>query len=126
MKHALLGKRILVTQATEFMVPTFCEVFAEQGAEVVSSNAELGAADTVEEMVSSAGPIDVLVANLSILAPTTPSPEVGEDEWRSVFAALVDPLPRLLKAVVPIFARRGGGKVLVFGSASALRDMKRA
>ena len=126
MQNALLGKRILVTQAAEFMGPTFCEVFSEQGADVVMNNSELSTAEAVADVVSSAGPIGVLVANLAIVAPTTPSSEVGEEEWRSVFAALVDPLPRLIKAVVPLFARRGGGKILVVGSASALRGMKRA
>ncbi len=126
MQNALLGKRILATQANEFMGPAFCEVFTEQGADVVKSCEELSTAAAVEQVVSSAGPIDVLVANLSILAPSTPSSEVGEEEWQSVFAALVDPLPRLIKAVVPLFARRGGGKILVIGSASALRGMKRA
>lgn len=126
MQNALLRKRILVTQAAEFMGPTFCEVFSEQGADVVMNNSELSTAEAVGDVVSSAGPIDVVVANLSIVAPSTPSSEVGEEEWRSVFAALVDPLPRLIKAVVPIFARRGGGKILVIGSASALRGMKRA
>ena len=126
MQNVLLGKRVLVTQATEFMGPAFCEMFAEQGADVVRSSAELHAVGAVEEVVSSAGPIDVLVANLSIVAPSTPAPEVCEDEWRAVFAALVDPLPRLTKAVVPQFMRRGSGKILVIGSASALRGMKRA
>ena len=36
------------------------------------------------------------------------------------------PLPRLTRAVLPMFASRGGGKILVVGSASALRGMKRA
>jgi 2-keto-3-deoxy-L-fuconate dehydrogenase len=126
MQNALLGKRVLVTKATEFMGPAFCEVFAEQGAQVVSSSAELRDAGAAEAVVASAGPIDILVANLSIVAPSTPATDVGEDEWRTVFAALVDPLPRLTKAVVPHFVRRGGGKILVIGSASALRGMKRA
>ena len=126
MQNALTGKRILITQATEFMGPTLCSVFAEQGADVVQSNADLSAADAVEEVLRNAGSFDVLVANLSILAPSTPASDVGEEEWRSVFAALVDPLPRLTRAVLPIFASRGGGKILVVGSASALRGMKRA
>jgi len=125
MKNALTGKRVLVTQASEFMGPAFCEVFAEQGAEVVRSNEPLAAAGAAEGVVSSAGAIDVLVANLSILAPSTPAPEVENHEWRTVFAALVDPLPRLTKAVVPGFLQRGRGKILVIGSASALRGMKR-
>lgn len=126
MQNTPAGKRILVTQAADFMGPTFCEVFAEQGAAVVAADEALSAPEAAAAVVSAAGPIDVLVANLSILAPSTPSPEVDEDEWRRVFAALVDPLPRLIKAVVPVFQRRGGGKVLVVGSASALRGMKRA
>jgi len=108
------------------MGPAFCEVFAEQGAEVVKSNEPLAAPGAAEHAVTSAGPIDVLVANLSILAPSTPAPDVEEDEWSSVFAALVSPLPRLTKAVVPQFLGRGSGKILVIGSASALRGMKRA
>ena len=126
MQNALTGKRILITQATEFMGPTLCTVFAEQGADVIQSHADLSAAGAAEEVIQNAGPIDVLVANLSILAPSTPANDVGEAEWKSVFAALVDPLPRLTRAVLPIFASRGGGKILVVGSASALRGMKRA
>jgi 2-keto-3-deoxy-L-fuconate dehydrogenase len=126
MQNTLFGKRVLVTLADQFMGPAFCEVFAEQGADVIRSNAELTAPTAAQEVVLAAGPIDVLVANLSIIAPSTPSSEVGEEEWRSVFAALVDPLPRLIKAVMPSFIQRGGGKVLVIGSASALRGMKRA
>ncbi len=126
MQNALTGKRVLVTQASEFMGPAFCEVFAEQGADVVKSEQPLAAAGAAEEVVLRAGSIDVLVANLSIVAPTTPAPEVEEEEWRAVFAALVDPLPRLTRAVVPHFVQRGAGKILIIGSASALRGMKRA
>lgn len=126
MQNALTGKRILITQATEFMGPTLCTVFAEQGADVVQSHADLSAADAAEEVIQNAGAFDVLVVNLSILAPSTPANDVGDAEWKSVFAALVDPLPRLTRAVLPMFASRGGGKILVVGSASALRGMKRA
>ncbi len=73
-----------------------------------------------------AGDVDVLVAHLSVSAPSTPAAQVDEKEWRDVFAALVDPLPRLVRAVVPGMVSRGGGKILVMGSASALRGMKRA
>jgi 2-keto-3-deoxy-L-fuconate dehydrogenase len=130
MQHTLTGKRVLITQADEFMGPALCEVFAEQGAEVVASTADLAppgaAAQVVAHAVKDAGPIDVLVVNLAYRAPTTPAVEVDEDEWRAVFAALVGPLPRLVRAVVPAMIARRSGKVLVVGSASALRGMKRA
>jgi 2-keto-3-deoxy-L-fuconate dehydrogenase len=114
----LHGLRVLVTQADAFMGPALCEVLAEQGATVVASTAELSAPHAAAEVVAAAGDIDVLVANLALQAPSTSAVEVEDAEWREVFAALVDPLPRLV--------RRGGGKVLVMGSASALRGMKRA
>jgi 2-keto-3-deoxy-L-fuconate dehydrogenase len=59
-------------------------------------------------------------------APSTHAAEVTEDEWQSVFDTMVHPLPRLVKAVLPQMQARGSGKVLVMGSASALRGMKRA
>jgi 2-keto-3-deoxy-L-fuconate dehydrogenase len=130
MQHTLTGKRVLITQADEFMGPALCEVLAEQGAEVVASTADLAppeaAAQVVAQAVKDAGPLDVLVVNLAYRAPTTPAVEVDEDEWRAVFAALVDPLPRLVRAVAPAMIARRSGKVLVVGSASALRGMKRA
>ena len=43
-----------------------------------------------------------------------------------MFAALVDPLPRLVRAAAPDMIARRSGKILVIGSASALRGMKRA
>jgi 2-keto-3-deoxy-L-fuconate dehydrogenase len=126
MQNALTGKRVLITQATEFMGPVLCEVFAEQGAEVVASAADLSEPGAARRVVEEAGLIDVLVANLAIRAPTTAAVEVSEAEWRAVFAALVDPLPHLVGAAAPAMIQRRAGKILVMGSASALRGMKRA
>jgi 2-keto-3-deoxy-L-fuconate dehydrogenase len=126
MQNALTGKRVLITQATEFMGPVLCEVFAEQGAEVVASAADLSEPGAARRVVVEAGLIDVLVANLAIRAPTTAAVEVSEAEWRAVFAALVDPLPHLVGAAAPAMIQRRAGKILVMGSASALRGMKRA
>lgn len=126
MQNLLTGKRVLITQAHDFMGPTFCDVFAQQGADVVASTRSLAEPDAAAQVVRDAGNIDVLVANLSIKAPSTPAIDVDESEWRDVFAALVDPLPRLLRAVAPQMTARRKGKILVIGSASALRGMKRA
>ena len=125
MTGKLTGKRVLVTQADEFMGPTLCEVLAEHGAEVVRSIAQLldpGAADAV---VQEAGAIDILVANLAYAAPTTLAVEATDSEWAQTFAALVNPLPRLFRAILPTMIARRAGKILVIGSASALRGMKR-
>ena len=126
MQNTLVGKRVLITQSTQFMGPVLCEVFAEQGATVVASHEDLSEPDAAQRVVQSAGTIDILVANLALTAPTTPATEVSDAEWREVFAALVDPLPRLIRSAVPAMVVRRSGKVLVIGSASALRGMKRA
>ncbi|NPU85902.1 MAG: SDR family oxidoreductase [Syntrophaceae bacterium] len=122
----LQGKRILVTQAGDFMGPMLCQVLTERGAEVVASEALLSDPGAVENLVATSGAIDVLVANLAIPAPSTPAAEVTDVEWRQTFAVMVDPLPRLVRAIVPGMIARGRGKILVIGSASALRGIRRA
>lgn len=122
---SLAGKRILVTQAGEFMGPALCEVLAAHGATVIADARPLTAPGAPAAAVGAAGRIDVLLANLAIAAPSTEALAVSEDEWREVFAALVDPLPRLCKAALPAMVARRAGKILVMGSASALRGIKR-
>ncbi len=122
----LQDKRVLVTQADVFMGPALCEVLAECGAEVVVDTGPLDDPAAAQRAVDAAGRVDVLVAHLAIPAPATPVGEVGDGEWQRVFAHMVDPLPRLLRAVLPQMHERGAGRVLVIGSASALRGMKRA
>lgn len=124
--HMLQGKRVLITQADDFMGPVLCEVFAGHGATVIANTRSLVDPDAAAAVVAAAGTVDVLVANLALPAPATPATDVSEQEWRDTFAALVDPLPRLVRAVLPPMIERRGGKILVMGSASALRGMKRA
>jgi NAD(P)-dependent dehydrogenase (short-subunit alcohol dehydrogenase family) len=120
------GLRLLVTQSQDFMGPVLCEVFDECGGTVIADPRPLTDAGTIADMVASAGRVDVLVANLAVPAPSTPAAQVTDQEWRNVFAHLVDPLPRLARAVLPQMVERRSGKILVLGSASALRGMKRA
>ena len=121
----LQGKRVLITHAHAFMGPVLCEVFARHGATVIASTDPLLGPEAPAAVVAGSGQIDVLVANLAIAAPTTAAAEVLDEEWTRTFAALVDPLPRLFRAVLPAMIERRAGKILVMGSASALRGMKR-
>jgi 2-keto-3-deoxy-L-fuconate dehydrogenase len=123
---SLAGKRVLLTQCDDFMGPTLREVFAADGAEVHADPRSLTDPNAPAELVAAAGRIDVLLANLAVPAPSTPAVDVTEEEWRDVFAHLVDPLPRLVRAVLPQMIERRAGKILLMGSASALRGMKRA
>ena len=122
----LAGKRVLITQADAFMGPVLCQVFAEHGATVIADSGSLLAPEAPAALIETAGIVDILIANLALAAPSTPAAEVSDAEWTQVFATLVDPLPRLVRAVLPQMIERRAGKILVMGSASALRGMKRA
>ena len=120
--QSLLGKRVLITQADMFMGPILCDVFAEHGATVIESTDPLSSAGAPAAVITEAGHVDVLLANLAIPAPTTVATAVTEEEWHDTFAALVHPLSRLFRAVLPAMIERRAGKILVMGSASALRS----
>jgi NAD(P)-dependent dehydrogenase (short-subunit alcohol dehydrogenase family) len=119
------GKRVLVTQTEDFMGPALCEVFRESGVDVIADASALADPAEPAAIVQAAGRIDILVANLGVPAPTTPAADVTEEEWRGVFSHMVDPLPRLVRAVLPQMIARRSGKIVLMGSASALRGMKR-
>ena len=125
MNQTLSGKRILVTQANAFMGPALCDVLAQHGATVIASTDSLLDVGAAEAVVKAAGLVDVLVANLAISAPSSLATEATDSEWRDTFAALVDPLPRLFRTVLPQMIERRSGKILLIGSASALRGLKR-
>ena len=122
----LKGLRILVTQADVFMGPALCKALAAQGATVLADVRDLQPVDAPAQMLTEHGPVDVLVANLAMPAPVTLASEVSEGEWQAVFNSMVHPLQRMVKAVLPSMQGQGHGKVVVMGSASALRGMKRS
>lgn len=126
MDAMLASLRILITEADRFMGPALSRHLAAAGAEVIADTRDLSVPAAAGEAVAAAGRIDVLIVNLAVPAPSTPVGEVDEAEWRDVFAALVDPLPRLVQAVLPQMRERGRGRIVVMGSASALRGMRRA
>jgi len=122
----LTGLRVLVTQARDFMGPMLCEVFAELGAVVIADERRLIDPAVPAAIIAAAGRVDILLANLSLPAPRSAVTEATDAEWRHVFENLVDPLPRLVRAVLPQMIERRAGKILLLGSAAALRGQKRA
>ena len=121
----LENKRILLTQSETFMGPAICKALKAHGAEVVAHPDSLADPRAPGELIAETGRVDILIANLAIAAPSTPADAVSDVEWAEVFGALVDPLPRLARAVLPQMIKREAGKIIVVGSASALRGMKR-
>lgn len=119
------GQRVLVTQCDDFMGPALCAAFSAAGAEVIADARPLADPALPAALVAASGRIDALIANLAVPAPSTAAGDVEDAEWHHVFAHVVDPLPRLLRAVLPQMRARGGGRMLVMGSASALRGIRR-
>ncbi|MAW42591.1 MAG: SDR family oxidoreductase [Gammaproteobacteria bacterium TMED243] len=124
MSGRLAGKRVLVTQAEDYMGPATIELFREEGADVIADNSDLTQPDRCEELISSSGEIDVLIANLASPNFTgIPVTELAADDWHCTFDMMVPPLPRLCQAVLPQMIAKQAGKIVVFGSATALKGM---
>ncbi len=120
------GKRVLITQSNDFMGPALTEVLRDSGAEVIADPRALDQDPALPAaIVRDAGRIDVLLVHLALPAPSTPAGEISDAEWRTVFAHLVDPMPRLVSAVLPQMIERRSGRIIVMGSAAALRGQKR-
>jgi len=120
------GKRVLLTQSREFMGPALTEVFRDMGAHVIADPRALDQDPTLPAvLVREAGRVDVLLIHLALPAPSTPAADISDSEWRTVFAHLVDPMPRLVSAVLPQMVERRAGRILLMGSAAALRGQKR-
>lgn len=120
------GQRVLLTQANEFMGPALQAVFERQGATVLADAQPLHEDPAAPAaLVQAAGRVDVLLLHLALPAPSTAAADIGDAEWRRVFAHLVDPMPRLVAAVLPQMVARGRGRILLMGSAAALRGQKR-
>jgi 2-keto-3-deoxy-L-fuconate dehydrogenase len=121
----LAGKRVLVTQAKDYMGPQIIELFREEGAEVIADESDLTEPGAVQRMVDSAGHIDVLVANLAADAKFGLSTlETDDDTWHAAFDIMVHPLHRMCRAVIPQMYERGKGKIVVVGSATGIQGME--
>ena len=125
MDKQLNGKRVLVTQADDYMGPATIELFQKEGANIIADNSDLTQEDRCEELISESGRIDILIANLA--SPNYSginATDLQEEQWQNTFEMMVHPLHRLSKAVLPQMIEREKGKIIVFGSATALRGLK--
>ena len=126
MEQRLLGKRVLVTQAEDYMGPDTVALFKEHGAQVIADTRDLTQDGAVEDMIEQAGHIDILVANLAANAgKPTPAQENTDEHWQTMFELMVHPLHRLCRAVLPQMYERKAGKIVVFGSATGLNALER-
>jgi 2-keto-3-deoxy-L-fuconate dehydrogenase len=118
----LEGRRVLVTNANDFMGPAVTGLFEEEGAVVVADTRDLRPVVAAQEVVRDAGRVDILIINLIAPDPRIVlEPDTTEALWQTMFDTMVHPLYRLTHAVLPQMRDRRSGKIVVMGSANALR-----
>ena len=125
MAGTLEGRRVLLTQADDYMGPATAALFSQEGAEVISSTADLTQPGACEALVADSGEIDILIANLA--SPNFSgifATELNDGDWHTTFDVMVHPLHRLCRAVLPQMIDRKAGKIVVYGSATALKGLK--
>lgn len=119
----LEGKRTVITQVDAFMGKDLVETFTQEGATVIGDQRDLRNPDAANQLITEVGHIDILVANLAAVQPRTSVLETTDEVFREMYEAMVFPLHRLVRAVLPQMIARKQGKIVVMGSASALKGM---
>jgi 2-keto-3-deoxy-L-fuconate dehydrogenase len=119
----LKNKRVLITQANDMMGPAIAEVFRELGAVVTADTNTLEDPAYPEKLIKSVGIVDIMIIGAGLPTDGLGAGEVTDEIWSKTFAYTVDPLPRLVKAVLPQMQLRKSGKIIVIGSASALKGI---
>ena len=125
MTQRLQNKRVLIAQADDYMGPATATLFAAEGAEFTTDSTDLREPSRCAELIEAVGKVDVLIANLasenfSGIAAT----DLSDEDWHTAFDLMVHPLHRLCRAVLPQMLERKAGKIIVYGSAAALRGMR--
>ena len=121
MAGRLKGLRAVVSEAADFMGPAVVELFREEGATVLDDKSDLREPPAANALIAAAGRVDILVVNLSIPNPRALAHETTDEQWSRVFDKIVHPTHRLVRAVLPQMIERRAGKIVIVGSASALR-----
>jgi 2-keto-3-deoxy-L-fuconate dehydrogenase len=117
----LANRHAVVTQAGDFMGPAVCDLFSEEGADIIADTSDLTRLEAADELVARSGRVDILVINLMERNRRHPVTDTEDDEWEAMLNVMVHPMHRLVRAVLPQMLERGSGKIVVMGSANGLR-----
>lgn len=117
-----MTRRVLITDANDFMGPGAVARFRARGDDVVAVTSPLASRADVLELVADEGPFDVVVANLEESITVAAITEVGDRDLDTTFERLVKRLFRVVAAALPPMIERGDGAIVVPTSATAIRS----
>ena len=118
-----MKRTALITCVDRYMGNAIQEKFESLGINVVTGNSPMTTEIEVNELVSNAGHIDILIANLAEPPMTGPVQNIQNDDWNKLFDALVHPLMFLVRAVAPQMLGRKSGKIIAVTSAAPLKGI---
>lgn len=118
-----MTKTALVTCVDRYMGIPIKKKFESLGYEVIEGDYPMQSQTECEELVASAGEIDVLVANLAEPPMTGPVQNIENADWNKLFDSLVHPLMYLVRAVTPQMVERKAGKIIAVTSAAPLKGI---
>ncbi|MDP6415091.1 MAG: SDR family oxidoreductase [Gammaproteobacteria bacterium] len=113
----------LISCVGRYMGPAIKEKFESLGITVVSGGYPMTTQTDCEELVSAAGQVDILIANLAEPPMTGPVQDIENADWNKLFDSLVHPLMYLIRAVTPQMLDRQAGKIIAVTSAAPLKGI---
>ncbi len=116
-------KTALITCVERYMGTSIQKKFESLGIRVITGDYPMQSQAECEELVASAGEIDILVANLAEPPMTGPVQNIENADWNKLFDSLVHPLMYLVRAVTPQMVERKAGKIIAVTSAAPLKGI---
>lgn len=124
MGKTISGFTVLITSADRYMGPAIAQLFEAEGASVTADTGRLYPQDDVARLLSDVP--DILVINLAEPPRTAPVADIADEDWDTLFNALVHPMMRLVRQAAGAMKARGSGKIIAVTSAAPLRGIPNA
>ena len=119
----MTNRTALITCADKYMGEAVRQKFESLGIRVIPGPSPMTTEAEVDELLSRAGEIDILVANLAEPPMTGPVQKIENGDWNKLFDSLVHPLMYLVRAVTPQMLERRSGKIIAITSAAPLKGI---
>ena len=119
----MTNRTALITCVDKYMGEAIKQKFESLNIDVSTGASPMTSEAEVNELVSNAGAIDILVANLAEPPMTGPVQNIENRDWNKLFDSLVHPLMYLVRAVTPQMLERKSGKIIAVTSAAPLKGI---